>query len=101
MDVNVHFDDEETMLLEYYAETLGLSVEDAVKGAVLYSIRKMYEDSVAEEDRTPWDGDPEEAADDIVLRQRSGCASIRSFELSVEVPSRHSRPISYLLRSLS
>ncbi|MBQ5397118.1 MAG: hypothetical protein IIT75_04270 [Candidatus Methanomethylophilus sp.] len=70
MEVKINLDEEEETLVNYYAETLGISVEEAFKGAIMYSIREMYKAQAAEEqeEKPDWADDPEEAADDLVLR---------------------------------
>ncbi len=69
MEIRLELDEDEVTLINYYAKTLGISVEEACKGAVMYSIRMMFEKtrpniSVA---YSAWDDDPEEAGDDIAL----------------------------------
>ena len=69
MEVRIPLDEDEETLVNYYAKTLGLSVEDACKGAVMYSIRMMFEKSCHDINATSnsWDNDPEEAGDDTAL----------------------------------
>ena len=70
MEVKIVLDEEDEALVRYYAETLGVSVEEAFMGSIMYSIRKMYEEQAAaeREEKPDWADDPEEAADDIVFR---------------------------------
>lgn len=69
MEVRIQLDEDEKTLVNYYAKTLGLSVEDACKGAVMYSIRMMFEMNRHDisVNSNSWDNDPEEAGDDISL----------------------------------
>ena len=73
MEVKIQLDEDEETLVNYYAKTLGLSVEDACKGAVMYSIRMMFEKGRHDINvsSNSWDNDPEEAGDDVALNPQN------------------------------
>ena len=70
MEVKIILDEEDEALVRYYAETLGVSIEEAFMGSIMYSIRRMYEEQAAaeREEKPDWADDPEEAADDLFLQ---------------------------------
>lgn len=43
MEVKIVLDEEEEMLVRYYAEVMEVSVEDAFKDAIMDRIRALYE----------------------------------------------------------
>lgn len=65
MEVKLVLDEEEETLVKYYAETLGVSVEEAFMGAIMYSIRRMYE--TQEKEQAAEEREFESIVDDMAL----------------------------------
>ncbi|MCQ2079061.1 MAG: DUF6290 family protein [archaeon] len=51
MEVKIVLDEEEEMLVRYYADVMEVSVEDAFKDAIMDRIRTLYEAQAAQKPR--------------------------------------------------
>ncbi|MCQ2085321.1 MAG: DUF6290 family protein [archaeon] len=67
MEVKIVLDEEEEVLVKYYAEVMEMSVEDAFKDALLDKIRELYEAQAASQPRAKctYQDDPIEKEDDM------------------------------------